>query len=82
MRRLPMEQNQKRATVYFDPRLHKALRLKAAENDKSISEIVSEAVRQSFKEDAIDLSAVRKRRKEPCQSLEKFLEELSKSGLL
>ena len=46
----------KRATVYFDPEVHKALRLRAAANDQSISDMVNEAVRASLAEDAIDLA--------------------------
>ena len=35
----------KRSTVYFDPDLHKALKIKAAIDNRSISEIVDQAVR-------------------------------------
>ena len=52
-----MATSQKRATVYFDPALHKALRLKAAETDRSLSDIVNEAVKLSLLEDAEDLAA-------------------------
>ena len=47
----------KRATVYFDPQLHRALRLKAAETDRSISELVNEAVKAALAEDAGDIEA-------------------------
>ena len=47
----------KRATVYFDPHLHRALRIKAAETDRSVSELVNEAIRHSLAEDAEDLAA-------------------------
>lgn len=56
---------QKRATVYLDSDLHRALRLKAAATDRSISEIVNEAVRRSLAEDAIDLAAIENRVAEP-----------------
>lgn len=52
--------NIKRVTVYFDPELHKALKLKAAEQDESISNIVNKAVGLSLAEDAIDLEATKK----------------------
>jgi len=52
---------QKRATVYLDSDLHRALRLKAAATDRSISAIVNEAVRRSLAEDAIDLAAIENR---------------------
>jgi hypothetical protein len=47
----------KRATIYFDPNLHKALRLKAVETSRSVSELVNEAVREALSEDAEDLLA-------------------------
>ena len=59
------ETAQKRATVYFDPSLHHALRLKAAETDRSISELVNEAVKASLAEDASDIEAFEVREKEP-----------------
>lgn len=77
-----MSQPQRRSTIYLEPNLHKALKLKAAENDRSVSGLVNEAVRQSLKEDAADLEAIRKRKKEPRRSLESFIQEMSKSGLL
>ncbi len=47
----------KRATIYFDPDLHKALRLKAVETSRSVSELVNEAVKEALAEDAEDLTA-------------------------
>lgn len=49
----------KRATVYFDPGLHKALRLKAAETEQSLSELVNAAVRQALTEDGEDSGGLR-----------------------
>ena len=77
-----MATNPKRATVYFDERLHKALKLKAVEGGRSLSEVVNEAVQQSLKEDAIDLEAVRARRNEPLRPFEAFLDDLRKRDLL
>ena len=54
----------KRATVYFDPDLHRALRFKAAETQRSVSELVNNAVRRSLAEDADDLAAFEARRNE------------------
>ena len=62
--------------------LHKALRLKAAETDRTISEIVTRAVQQSLADDAEDLAAFRKRAQEPNLSFEKVLKDLSRRGLL
>ena len=55
----------KRATVYFDPAIHRALRIKAAETDRSMSDLVNEAVRLSLAEDAEDLAAFAERSGEP-----------------
>ena len=55
----------RRATVYFNPSLHRALRLKAAETDQSVSEIINEAVGLSLQEDAEDLAAFEERAHEP-----------------
>ena len=73
---------QKRATVYFDSRLHRALRLKAAETDKSLSEIVNDAVRQTLAEDAEDLGAFEERAKEPNLSFEAVVKDLRRRGKL
>jgi len=75
-----MENSQKRATVYFDPALHRALRLKAAETDRSLSDLVNEAVRQSLAEDAEDLAAFDERVAEPDLPFESVVKELKRSG--
>lgn len=75
-----MENSQKRATVYFDPALHRALRLKAAETDRSMSDLINEAVRLSLVEDAEDLLAFEERSGEPDLSFEKVVKELKRSG--
>jgi len=70
----------KRATIYFDPDLHKALRLKAAETSRSITELVNEAVRESLSEDAEDLAAFDQRRQEPLVSYDEMVKRLKKDG--
>lgn len=70
----------KRATVYLDPDLHRALRVKAALAEKSISDLVNEAVRQNLAEDAEDLAAYRARAKEPSLDREKVLRDLRRRG--
>ena len=70
----------KRATVYFDPALHRVLRVKAAETDKSISDIVNEALRHELAEDASDLSVFTERAKEPTISYEALLKKLKADG--
>ena len=72
----------KRATVYLDPGLHKALRLKAAHAECSLSELVNAAVRRSLAEDADDLAAFRARSGEPDLSFEDVLKDLKRRGKL
>lgn len=77
-----MSTNAKRTTVYFDPALHRALRLKSAETERSLSELVNEAVRESLFEDAEDLEAFEVREKEPSLSFEDVLKNLKARGKL
>ncbi len=74
------ESTQKRATVYFEPYLHRALRLKAAETDSSVSELVNEAVREALAEDAEDLVAFDDREKESELKFEDVVKDLKRSG--
>lgn len=71
-----------RATVAFDDRLYKAIKLKAVVTSRSISALIAEAVRLSLKEDASDLEAFDKRRREPSKSLESVLAGLKRDGLI
>ncbi len=72
----------KRATVYFDSSLHRALRVKALETDQSLSELVNAAVRATLAEDADDLAVARARAKEPSLRFEDVLKDLKRRGKL
>ena len=72
----------KRATVYLEPSLHKALRVKAAHTDQSLSDLVNMAVRRSLEEDAKDLAVFQKRATEPSLSFEDLLKDMKKRGEL
>jgi hypothetical protein len=72
----------KRATIYFEPALHRALRMQAAENDVSISEIVNRAVRDLLDEDAEDLAIAEERRNEPTIPFEDFVRDMKRRGRL
>ena len=74
--------NARRATIYLDPELHRALRMKAAETEQSISDLVNAAVRQTLAEDAEDLAAFRSRAKEPTLDFETVLKQLRRRGKL
>ena len=72
----------KRATVYFDPAMHRALQHKALETSRSLSDIVNAAVQQTLFEDAADLAAFEDRVNEPLVSYETVLKGLKASGRL
>jgi plasmid stability protein len=72
----------KRSTIYFDPDIHKALRMKAAATDRSISDVVNDAVRQTLSEDASDLEAFEKRRREPSVDFADVVLRMRRSGKL
>ncbi len=77
-----MKTSAKRATIYLDEELHRALRMKAATTSKTISELVNDAVRYSMAEDEADLSAYRERINEPAVSYEQFVKDLKKRGCI
>ncbi len=72
----------KRATIYFDPELHKALKFKSLETSKSISTIVNEAVRAALSEDADDIIAFEERADESLISYSEMVKRLKKDGRL
>ncbi len=69
-----------RATVYLDPELHKALRLKAVETSQSLSKLVNDAIKESLAEDAEDIAVFERRAKEPLISYETMIKRLKKDG--
>jgi len=70
----------KKSTIYLDPDLHKALRLKSAETARSISDMINEAVRLALTEDADDLAVFQERANDPLISFEETLKELKLRG--
>ncbi len=75
-----MAELSKRSTVYFDPAIHQALRVKAATNHSSLSELVDEAVRLLMREDQEDLDTINQRANEPEISYEAMLNALKQDG--
>ena len=75
-----MKTNTKRTTIYLDSDLHHALRIKAAETERSISELVEEAIKFSLAEDSIDLAAFDERKDEPSLAFEDVLKKLKRDG--
>ena len=77
---LTMSNLSKRSTVYFEPAIHQALKIRAASSDVSVSELIDEAVRLLMREDQEDLAAISERSREPELSYEDFLNELKLDG--
>jgi hypothetical protein len=75
-----MAMQAKRATVYLEPNLHKALRLKAAETSTSVSELINNAIREAIAEDSEDFAAFKGRVGEPLISYEKMVKKLKKAA--
>ena len=72
----------KRSTIYFEPNIHQALRMKAATAHILVSEVVNEAVRISLREDQEDLGAFEERKNEQTLSYEELLKDLELHGKL
>ncbi len=70
----------KRATIYFDPIIHKALKIKSVETSRSLSEIVNLAVKTALAEDAEDIDAYEGRSDEPLISYAEMVKRLKKDG--
>lgn len=77
-----MRQRTKRVTIYLEPELHRALRLKAAVTNRSASELVNEALREALRDDQEDLAAFDERAAEPTLSYEELLNDLKAHGKL
>ena len=71
-----MSETTKRSTIYFKLGLHRALQIKAAETQRSLSDLVNDAVQMALREDAEDLSAFDERANEPTLSYEELLKDL------
>ena len=71
-----------RTTVYLKPAVYRALKVKAATTDRTLSDLINAAVVEAFREDAIDLEAITRRRKESSRPFEKVLKDLKHDGLL
>ncbi len=75
-----MSEPAKRSTVYFSPDLHRALRIKAADTQRTVSDLVNDAVRMALREDQEDLAAFVERQAEPVMTYEELLRALKAHG--
>jgi hypothetical protein len=72
----------RRATVYFQPRVYRALKIQAAAADRGISDYVNDAVLQALRDEARDLEVIKKRSKQPVRPFSEVVRELRRDGLL
>lgn len=70
----------KRATIYFDPDLHRAVRLKAVNTNQSISDVVNDSLRAMLSEDEEDLAAFDETASDPLMTYEELLAKLKTDG--
>lgn len=73
---------QTRTTVYLMPKIYRALKVKAALTDRSVSDLINTAVMEALREDVLDLEAFDKRAKEPLRTFESVLKDLKRDGLV
>ena len=71
-----------RTTIYFDPDLHKALKLKALETSRSITDLVNQSVRDALSEDIEDINVFEERKNEALISYEQMLRKLKNNGTI
>jgi len=77
-----MVKSTKRATIYLNPAVHRALKLKSLETSRSVSDLVNEAVKEALAEDADDLAAFEERKAEALLSYDVMVKKLKKDGLI
>ena len=65
-----------KATFYVENDLLRAVKLKAAQTDQTLSSLVNDALRQSLREDEADIHDFRKREREPSRSFDAVLRDL------
>ncbi len=75
-----MATSQKRATVYFDPDIHKALKIKSLETSKSLSQLVNSAVKELLADDAEDIDDIEKRADDKLISYTEMIKRLKQDG--
>ncbi len=75
-----MSRQLKRSTIYLEPDLHRAVKLKSVHTNRSISDIVNESLRAALREDEEDLAAFEERAAEPVMSYEALLAKLKADG--
>jgi thiamine monophosphate synthase len=75
-----MDEPAKRSTIYFEPDLHRALKIKAIHAQQTISALVNDAIRIALREDQEDLAAFDERAGEATITYEDLLKNLKAHG--
>ncbi len=75
-----MSKQAKRATIYFDPDIHKALKIKSLETSRSITDLVNQAVKEALSDDVEDILSFEERKNEPLISYDQMVKKLRKDG--
>lgn len=71
-----------RATVYLNPKVYRAAKVKAAASDRSISDVVNQALLLMLREDAADAEAFEERATQPSRPFEDVLKALKRDRLI
>ncbi len=71
-----------RTTLTFNDELFRALKIRAAEADETISKYVEDAVKYQLLEDAEDLEALEKTKNEPVYDFDELVKKFKAEGLL
>lgn len=75
-----MIEKQKRSTIYLEPDVHRAIKLRSVHTNRSISDIVNESLKTTLSEDAEDLAAFDERTSDRVMSYETLLSKLKADG--
>ena len=71
-----------KATLYLEDKTYRAYKIKAAETDQTLSELVNDAIQTQLQQDLDDIDAIRARKDDPIESYEEFLKGLKQDGLI
>ena len=69
-------------TVYLDPKIARAIKIKAAVSGRSVSELANEGLRRLLREDEEHIRLFKERKGGRVRSYDDVLEEMRRDGLL
>lgn len=71
-----------RTTITINDKLYRALKMRAADSDASISQLIENAVKYQVLEDLEDIEDAKKRQQESSYSFDDLVAQLKAEGLL